>query len=332
LKNIRDVAKRANVSIATVSRVINGHENVSEKTKKKVLKAMRDLNYRPAPSYRNTKLFKTIAILVPNLKHSHYGEIVMGVESAAREKGFDLFISITRENPDMEYESIENFFERKIDGIILSEFFIEKEKLEKFKKLNMPIVIVDFKDDSVFLDSVNTDNFNGAYQAMEYLYENGHRKILHIPGPEWSPAARDRVYGIKEFAKKHPDVEVKFTSAKGYEVNIGHIALTDYLKKNDLDFTAIFAVNDIVAITAMDTLKRMGVKVPDDVSVIGFDNAPISEYFYPYLTTVKQFRWDMGYTAAKLLIEKILNSKTSLPKKILIPTKLIIRDTVKKIN
>jgi LacI family transcriptional regulator len=332
LKNIRDVAKKANVSIATVSRVINGYDNVSEKTKKKVLKAMRELNYRPAPSYRNTKLFKTLAILVPNLQNSHYGEIVMGVESAARESGFDLFISITKENPDMEYESIENFFQRKIDGIILSEFFIEKEKLEKFQKLNIPIVIADFKDDSVFLDSVNTDNFSGAYQAMNFLYENGHRKILHIPGPNWSPAARDRINGINEFVKHHNDVEVYFTSNSGYFPKEGRLALKNYLKNNGINFTAVFAVNDLIAISVIDELRRQNINVPNDISVIGFDDAPISEYFYPYLTTIRQFRWDMGYTAAKLLIEKILNTKSSLPRKILIPTELVIRDTVRKID
>ncbi|KAF2955360.1 LacI family DNA-binding transcriptional regulator [Marinitoga sp. 38H-ov] len=332
MKNIRDVAKKANVSIATVSRVINGHDNVSEKTKKKVLKAMRDLNYRPAPSYRNTRLFKTIAILIPNLKNSHYGEIVMGVESAARENGFDLFISITSENPDMEYESIENFFERKIDGIILSEFFIEKEKLEKFQKLNIPIVIADFKDDSVFLDSVNTDNFNGAYKAMQFLYDNGHRNILHIPGPNWSPAARDRINGINEFIKNNNDVKISFTSNRGYFPNAGRIAIKNYLKDKGLNFTAIFAVNDLIAVSVIDELKRQNINVPEDVSVIGFDDSPIAEYFYPYLTTIRQFRWDIGYTAAKLLIEKILNPKSTLPRKILIPTELIIRDSVKKIN
>lgn len=333
MANIRDVAKEAKVSVATVSRVINGGKNVSPKTKNKVLKAIRKLNYKPKISYRkaSTGIYKTLAFLVPDLRTYHYGEILMGVESCATENGFDVLVSITGLNPEFEKRTLSDLFERKIDGIILSELFIEKETLEKFKEIGIPIVIIDFKHDEIFMDSVNSDNVSGGYHAIKFLYDNGHRKILHIPGPEWSPAAQDRIKGIKKFLSKHKDVEVKFSEIKGYEPEIGRKAIREYLNKYGLDFTAIFSVNDWTAVAIIDELKNNGIKVPDDVSIIGFDDAPIAKYLTPNLTTVKQHRWEMGYTGTQLLIERITSGKSKLPRNILIPTDLVIRDSVKKI-
>jgi len=181
---------------------------------------------------------------------------------------------------------------------------------------------------------VNVDNVTGGYLAMKYLYDHGHRDILFIPGPELSPAAQDREKGIRKFLdkiSKKDEVKVYLGEHRGYNSEHGWVSVTQHLNKYGLNFTAIFAVNDWAALGAIDALKDYGIKVPDEVSIIGFDDAPFAQYTNPRLTTVMQPRWEMGTTAAQLLIERILDKHLRLPRNVILPTKIIERESVKKI-
>jgi LacI family transcriptional regulator len=330
---IRDVAREANVSIATVSRVINGSDKVSEETRKKVLRAMRKLNFRPKPYFGNNEVFfKTIGVLVPDIRGYHYSDIVMAIESCAFENGFDVILSIPKADIDNEKHILEKYFKRKIDGIIVAELLGGENYIEKFLKSGIPLVVLDFSVEEINFDVVNVDNMMGAYNAIKYLYENGHRKILFIPGPEWSPAANEREKGVKRFLESVDDLEIYYTNIRGYNSQDGKDAIFEYLTKNSLNFTAIFAVNDWTAIGAIDALRIKGIKVPDDVSIIGFDDAPFLDYIEPKLTTVRQPRWELGYTAAQILIERITSKRSRLPRNVVIPPELVIRESIKKIE
>lgn len=331
---IRDVAREAKVSIATVSRVINGSYKVSEETRKRVLKAMRKLNFRPRPAVGGKRevFFKTIGVLVPDIRGYHYSEIVMAIESCAYENGFDVMLAIPKIDADNEKEILEKYFRRKIDGIIVAELLGGEIYIEKFLKSGIPLVVLDFNIEEINFDVVNVDNMMGAYKAIKYLYENGHRKILFIPGPEWSPATIEREKGIKKFLEQVDDLEIYYTNIRGYNSEEGRDAVFEYLDRNDLNFTAIFAINDWTAIGAIEALRTKGVRVPEDISVIGFDDAPFLNFIEPKLTTVSQPRWELGYTAAQILIERITAKKARIPRNIVLPTELVVRNSVKKIG
>ncbi len=335
MANIRDVARMANVSIATVSRVINGSENVSEETRKKVLNAMKKLNYKPMMSFKTTsrELFKTIGILIPDIRGYHYSDIVMAIEEYAYSKGFDVMLALPKGEPDAEQHILDQYFRRKVDGVILGELYGGSKLIQRFEKSGIPMVVIDFAVDEINFDTVNVDNIGGGYAAIKYLYEYGHRKILFIPGPENSPAALDREKGIRKFIDKvgKDNVEIYYGVHRGYNSEHGWVSVVRHLQEHGLNFTAIFAVNDWAAIGAMDALKEHGIKVPDQVSVIGFDDAPFSNYTNPRLTTVMQPRWEMGTTAAQLLIERITDKRARLPRNIILPTKIVERESVKQI-
>lgn len=337
MSNIREVAKLANVSIATVSRVLNGSDKVSPETRKRVLSAMKKLNYKPSFSFKDTatKLLHTIGVLMPDIRGYHYSDIVMAIEEYAYSKNFDIMLALPKWEANIEQHVLDQYFRRKVDGIILGELFSGQKIVERFKRSGVPIVVIDFRVDEIDFDVVNVDNVTGGYLAIKYLYENGHRNILFIPGPELSPAAMDREKGIRKFLDKvlrKEEFKIYFGEHRGYNSEHGRVSVARHLNKHGLNFTAIFAVNDWAALGAIDALKDYGIKVPDEVSVIGFDDAPFAQYTNPRLTTIMQPRWEMGTTAAQLLIERILERHVRLPRNVILPTKIIERESVRKIR
>ncbi|KAF2962196.1 LacI family DNA-binding transcriptional regulator [Fervidobacterium sp. 2310opik-2] len=330
---IKDVAREAGVSIATVSRVINGFSNVNEETRKKVLRAIKSLGYKPMPSLRKaSELLYTIGVLLPNLKGDHYNEILMAIEDYAKRNDFEVMVSVPNMLPEEEKHVLDQYFKRKIDGIILCELFGGIEYLKPFINSGIPIVALDYYIEEVVCDSVNIDNLTGAMNAMKYLYKMGHRKILYVRGPQYSPASRNREKGIKKFLDRHKDVEVFFSEHEGFNPEDGYQSVSEFLKKKGKLFTAVFSVNDWSAIGAIRALKENGLEIPEDVSIIGYDDAPYSEYLYPPLTTIRQPRWEMGQMAAQLLIDRILGKGPKIARNVILPTQLIERQSVKKIE
>ncbi|MGC8819929.1 MAG: LacI family DNA-binding transcriptional regulator [Fervidobacterium sp.] len=330
---IKDVAREAGVSIATVSRVVNGFSNVSDSTRKKVIRAIKNLGYKPMPSLRKaSELLYNIGVLLPNLVGDHYNEILMAIEDYAKKSNFEVMVSVPSMKPEMEKHILDQYFKRKIDGIILCELYGDVNYLDPFLNSGIPIVVLDFYIEEVICDSVNIDNVTGAIQAMKYLYKMGHRKILYVRGPENSPASRNREKGIKRFVDRHKDVEVFFSEHEGYNPEDGYISVKKFLEKYGKTFTGVFAVNDWSAIGAIRALREHGLSIPDDVSIIGYDDAPYAEYLYPPLTTIHQPRWEMGQMAAQLLIDRILGKGPKIPRNVILPTQLIERHSVKKIE
>ncbi|MCX7761427.1 MAG: LacI family transcriptional regulator [Candidatus Kryptonium sp.] len=330
---IKDVANLAGVSIATVSRVINGSSKVDEETRKKVIKAIKALGYKPMPSLRKaSELLYNIGVLVPDLRGYHYNEIVMAIEDYAAKNDFETLVSIPKMLPEAERHVLDQFFKRKIDGVIVMELYTGIKYLEPFLKSGVPIVAVDYSIEEIVCDSVNIDNVNGAISAMKYLYNMGHRNIFFIRGPKPSPAAIDREKGIRKFLERHRDTQVFLSEIEGYNPEDGYEAIKRHLSKHGLNFTAIFAVNDWTAIGAIAAIRESGLQIPEDVSIIGYDNAPYSSFLIPPLTTIHQPRWEMGQMAAQLLIDRILGKGSRIPKNVILPTKLIERNSVKRVG
>lgn len=333
MPNIRDVARVAGVSIATVSRVINGHPRVSERTRKKVLKAMKELHYRPVPSPRKSlRLFGTLGVLMPDLMGYHYNEILMAIEHHARENKFDTMVAIPKGLPAREMEVLDEYFKKKVDGVIIFELRGNETVLEKFMRSGIPITAVDYKMEEIKVDSVNVDNMGGAYSAMRYLYERGHRKILFIPGPENVHSACDRREGVEKFVKKHEDVQVFMGESQGFEPEDGYLSVKIHLAKYGKNFTAIFAVCDYTALGALWAVAEAGLQIPKDISVISFDDSPFAAYTVPPLTTVLQPRWEMGVVATQLLIERLTSPRNRIHRNVVLPTRIVERKSVATVS
>ncbi|MDI3517481.1 MAG: LacI family transcriptional regulator [Thermotogota bacterium] len=180
---------------------------------------------------------------------------------------------------------------------------------------------------------VNIDNIQGAYSALRYLYNKGHRKVLYVRGPSHIAASLEREKGIKKFLNRHPDMEV-FIPDKwgGFNPEDGYRQIKEHLRKYGKNFTAIFVVNDYSTLGVYEALMESGLEIPDDVSVLGFDDAPFSKYIYPPLTTVAQPRWEMGTTAAQLLIDRISTQKVKVPRNVVLPTRIVERKSVKELK
>lgn len=234
--------------------------------------------------------------------------------------------------PEAEEHVLEQFFKRKIDGVILCELYTGVTYLNPFLKSGIPIVALDYNIEDISCDSVNVNNKSGAMMALKHLYECGHRNILYLRGPRVSPAARERERGINHFLSKHKDINIYFSETEGYEPELGFEGVSRHLKKFGKNFTAIFAVNDWSAIGALTALNENGLSVPHDISLIGFDDAIYVRYILPPLTTIKQPRWEMGLVAAQLLIDRIKGKGPRVPRNVILQPELIVRKSVRNIR
>ncbi|ACM23529.1 MULTISPECIES: LacI family DNA-binding transcriptional regulator [Thermotoga] len=328
MASIRDVARLAGVSIATVSRVINGYNNVSEETRKKVIDAIRKLNYHPIYAVKNAVLKRTIGVLVPDFGGFHYNEILTGIEKEAIKRDFTLMISTTLHRTSVELERLEVFFAKRVDGIIVCSSKKDEEQLERLIKSAIPVVVVDREEPEIRLDNVGIDNYAAGRMCAKYLLSKGHKKVLLLKGRKDIYSFSDRERGFIDYSTRH-GIDVKITPC-GYLPEHGYHAVERYLRKQGIDFTAIFAINDLSAVGALKALHDLGVAVPDEISIMGFDDDPISNYTIPALTTVRQPREEMGRVAFEILHERLLGKK-GVARRVILPVEIIERESVKQL-
>jgi LacI family transcriptional regulator len=331
MTTIRDIAKASGFSIATVSRVLNGSDKVTEETRNKILRVIKEMEYRRSESIKGS-LFRGVGVLVPDLKADYYGMIAEGIEEALLRNNYEMFLSTYRHSLNKEKQALEEFFARKVDGVILCTTYNDEECLEKFLEAGIPIVAIDRENSYLKIDIVTIDNYSASLEVVKYLYKMGHRKILYLQGLMEVYSARERKKAFEDFSIKNKDLEVTFVSA-GFHVEGGYSAVKKYLDTYGKTFTAVAFSNDWVALSGIKAMKEKGIDYPKDVSIIGFDDATFAKYLHPSLTTVRQPTYEMGLNAAKLLIKKLEGKRESkVKRRMILPTELIIRDSVKDIN
>ena len=329
---IKDVANIANVSITTVSRVFNGSEGVSAKTRRRVLKVIKELGYSPSAmaSGLKTRLSKSIGIAVPDTMGDFYGEIINGIEIVATKNEYSLVISLNHRIVREELSAVNFFKAKKVDGAILVTTSGDDDYIRSLIDEGYNIVLLDRDPHGLKVDTVKIDNFRGGYIATEYLLNLGHSAILFIQGVPYIDSSKERFNGYKKALK---DNKIKFNPdfilSGDFTVNSGYLSIKKYLEEHGLNFTANFAANDQMAIGAMKALNDKGISVPDEVSIVGFDDSCISPYVIPPLTTIKQRREEMGKVAAELLLDRInsRHKEEKTPRQIIIPVELIKRES-----
>ncbi len=313
-----DVARHAGVSKSTVSRVLNKNGYVSQENRTKIEKAIVDLGYAPNLIARSLKtresrqiLFYTHEILNP-----FYMEVYRGIEDYAGENGYTIVLS-----RHFDYSIVK---QRQYDGIILSGVSTEMER--EFINLGIPVVVTHYGGKPLNLPSVGIDIKGGAQKATQYLLKCGHRKIAFITINE--KCDEQRLDGFLN-CLKNTDIDIKSTSIvcskeKSHGYSQGYSCTMELLSKSR-DFTAVFAFNDTMAIGALSAFYEKGIKVPQDISIIGFDDIIQASYTYPLLTTVKLPKYEQGYESARLLISLIQGNRAE---SMTLDTQLVIRNSV----
>jgi len=328
MATIDDVAKMAGVSKATVSRVLNGTAPVNGITKKKIEMAMNKLDYAPsllAQSMRSKKT-KTIGIVIPDYANPFYSSLFKVIENKLREYGYMALICPTHEDAATEIEHIKRLVSRQIDGIIFFTYKGGKKSLEFLAELSrkIPCIFMDPVSDSFSVSQVITDGFKGVKEAVEYLLKKGYKRIGCIKGPSRFAVTTERVNGYKAALKEHNiPVEDELVYEGDFHMESGFKAGEYFLNLAQRP-DGVVSVTDVMAIGALKYFQYAGVKVPQQIGVVGFDNISLCTLVSPPLTTIAQPLDELGDGAIKLLMKKIQNPR-SRNKQIVLDGKLIIR-------
>ncbi len=304
MSTIQDVATRAKVSITTVSRVINNNPHrVSRVTRERVLKTIKEMDYRPNALAQGliNKRTMTIGVIIPDISNPYYAEIVRGIQDMADEEGYAVFLQNTDRRQERIIQYIHLFREKRVDGIIFSGGIIHGyEPLSALREFSQKVVVIGRHE--VDFPAIRVDNIGGATLAIQHLVDLGHQRICFINGPEMSTTSEDRLQGFKNAIAQNgipfEDGMVKrgnLTPESGYQV------ARELLEMPDRP-TAVFASNDLMAFGAVHAAGDLGLSVPRDLAVIGFDNILLSSYFNPTLTTVEIPMYKLGTAAMKMIV------------------------------
>lgn len=328
--SIKDVAKEANVSIATVSRVLNNIDVVNEDTKEKVLAAVDKLGYMPNIVARSLKTQKsrTIGIIIPDISNEFYPEVVRGAEDASNIYNYNIILCNTDLDTEKETSYLRVLKEKMVDGIIYMSNSLSEPLLKLLNDLQLPAVLVETVDKDGKLPSVAIDNVKAAFDATEYLIEKGNKRIAYIGSEsEKRNASALRYTGYVNALEKYGmDVDEKLIHLGGLKTSDGYNGIKEILSRGKID--ALFCVSDVAAMGAINALRESGLRVPEDVDVIGFNDISMAATFYPKLTTIAQPMYDMGAAGMRMLI-KIINGESLEQDKFILSYELVKRESCK---
>ncbi|MCR1898719.1 LacI family transcriptional regulator [Irregularibacter muris] len=305
---IKDVAKEANVSVATVSRVLNNVPLVNEETKKRVLEAIERTGYKPNAIARSLKMQKTntFGIMIPDIASSYFTEVVRGVEDICNMYDYNIILCNTDSEEQKEQTYLDVLIEKQCDGILYIGRGISQELKKKMVDSKVPLVTGAIHDYEYSIPSVMVDNEKAAYDMTKYLISLGHKKIAHFSdGHHNSLIAREKEEGFRRAMQEEGLALPKEWELMG-EISIrGGYKMMDALLKENNRPTAVMATNDEVALGAIRRAGEEGLSVPKDISISGFNNFNISEWVQPSITTVAQPMYDIGAVCARMLIKMI---------------------------
>ena len=331
---IRDIAQKSNVSIATVSRVLNNSANVSGETRIKVEKAVRALNYTPPALKRNfpRERTDTIGLLMPDIKNIFYSAVIMGIEEELEKNDYNFFLCITDENIDKEKKYLNTLLKKGVEGIVFLGTRPTEVTSEHVVNLSqrMPVLIINDYIIGSNVYSVMTDEVDGAYKAIRYLIDLGHSKIAFINGDVEFTTYRYKFRGYEHALRdnKIPAREEYLIKETPYEVG-GYRGAKKLLALQDPP-TAIFTASDQIAVGVIQAIYEEGYSIPEDFSLIGFSDIPLAAELYPPLTTVNQFPYKTGKLAASIIMRLIRNEELE-QRKIILETHLSIRKSCQSI-
>lgn len=325
---IFDVAKRAGVSIGTVSRVLNNRDRVSPDTRERVLKAIRDLDYHANALARGlaSQQTATLGLVIPQVNDPFFFQIVRGVEEAATAANYSLLIASQSRLPASEHRYLHLFRRGHVDAMVLASIEVHVQEVQQIMEQGIPIVLVQLdigKDIPIFL----ADNYSGGRTIAEHLVVDHHyERVAYITGTDHTSDSRERLRALRDVLQENGlDLPARYIVRGDYLRDSGYHAMQQLLELDEPPL-AVFAANDQMAIDAIMAIKERGLRIPEDIAVVGFDDIPMASYVSPPLTTVHQPVYELGWHAARLALD-ILNGDQAriAPRKMLLPTSLVIR-------
>lgn len=327
---IYDVAREANVSMATVSRVVNGNPNVKPTTRKKVLATIERLGYRPNAVARGlaSKKTTTVGAIIPDISNIFFSELARGIEDIATMYKYNIILSNSDQNKDKELQLINTMLEKQVDGILFMGGNVTDEHIQQFKTSSVPVVLAASYDSTDTIPSVNIDYELAAYEATKHLIDKGHKQPGLVASKKLTSVNALKYNGyLRAVTEAGIEINEDFIIQEEYTYNAGLKAVDRFLEMDEKP-TAIFVTSDEIALGVIHGAQDHGYKVPDDVEVFGFDNTRLATMVRPTLTTVVQPTYDIGAVAMRLLT-KYMNKETVEDKNVVLPHRIEFRDSTK---
>ena len=331
---IKELAIKLRISVSTVSRALRNLPDVNPDTKRIVQELAKQLNYEPnyvAQSLINRKT-RIIGVIVPFISSPVFGRILTGMNDAAQQHRYQLMICQSNENSELEATLVKQLASFKVDGLLISVSSQTKceEPFEIFKRKELPIVFFDRVLPDIFASKIIFDGYHSSFIAVEHLIKSGCRRIAHMAGPPNLSICVNRLNGYLDALKKH-DIEINenlIITCQNFEEDA--LASIKYLFSRKPYPDGIFAINDASAVTVIKYLTKKGIRIPEEVAVIGINNDPISEVIQPSLTTIMLPCYEIGYLAVQMVIKRIEDHSIS-PETVKLLSKLIKRDSSRKL-
>ena len=336
MANLKDVAKKAGVSTATVSRVLSGNYFVSDETKRKVISAVSELNYQPngiARSLRNAKT-QTIGVLVPDISNPYFMKVISALENYLATYEYNLLIASSNENPQKEDSLLKVLFEKRIDGLVLAPSRMEiKPSIQGYFHQKIPVVLIDRSVNDVAVDTVVEESENSAYELVKHVISMGHRDIAIINGRNALSTVIEREKGyIRALQDAGVSVRSEYMYRGEYNQQSGYSLGKRLLQMGSDRPTAVFCTNNFIALGVMTAANELKLQIPDDLSVVSFGDLLLPEFVTPRITSVIQSPEDVGIASAKLMVERIISDVHGNPEEIKLPTHIRLGESVRSLH
>jgi LacI family transcriptional regulator len=332
---IHDIARELNISASTVSRALKDNPRISLKTKEKIKEVANVLGYRPnilASNLRNQKS-NTIGIVVPLINRHFFSSVISGVEDVAYKAGYTVVISQSNDLYEKEINIVQSMFSNRVDGLIISTAMQTEnfDHLRLFQKKNIPLVLFDREIPEIETDKITIDDFRGGFQVTEHLIRQGYKRISHISGPLNLMIYSQRKNGYLEALKKYGMPFDESLLLVNRLTKSDSLPAVQQLMSLSNPPDAIFCGNDTTALSVMIYLRDWGVRIPEDMGIVGFSDEPYSKVVSPSISTIAQPGFEMGQKAAELMIRKIENKDKTFHT-IVLPSELIIRESSNRLG
>ncbi len=331
LVTIKDIARELNISPSTVSRALKDHPDISVDTKRAVNDLAKKLNYQPNAVALSLKQRRsnTIGVIIPEIVHYFFSSVISGIEDVAYDAGFNVIICQSNEKYEREVANTKTLLANRVDGILVS---ISKETkkfdhIYNIKENGVPLVFYDRTVPECNADQVIIDDLDAAYRATKHLIDSGRKNIVHFSGPQNLLIGQQRKEGYL-MALKEANIEIdKSLIIEADSFEKARLEIINILEEKKT-FDGIFAVNDLTAIGAMQTMQKRGIKIPDDIAIVGFSDGRMSGITNPTLTSVDQHGYEMGTVATEMLLKRILSETKEHPFETkVLNANLIVRDS-----
>lgn len=329
MPTMKDVACLAGVSTATVSRVINEAGFVSEELIERVVHAMKDLNYQPNAVARSlrTRTTNMVALVIPDVTNPYFPELARGVQDVAEENDCVVILCNTDRELGREMHFLRVISRQRVDGLIINPSVSLFEGRQALHDVQVPVVLISALPFGPQFDSVMINNVQGACDAVSYLIDLGHRRIGLVGGSRALGSGEQRLQGYMHALREHGlSVDEELITEAAFTRDGGYECMNSLLSLQSLP-TAVFASSDVMAIGALSAAQEAGLQVPDDVSVVGFDDIPLAAMTIPKLTTISQPTYETGAVAARLLFERIGGASPQDFQKVVLDHRLIVRES-----